>query len=237
MQEDDLLECPICFEKMTDIAFPFSASDDGACNHSFCMGCMQGIYDLSQNHGRFPQCPICRRTINSFVRNQLASSLVSCIDRLKVTMRETKESTQERDRKITTENESMAQRISELEGELVKSNSSSQGEAERSGHMRKMLHLLESEKDILSEHLRDMQKDLNIKVEVLDQTERRISELEQLVKHHQDTSTHAFEEAEQARAREDELLSENKSKEDQIQALRAEKKTTRGEVERGRGTY
>lgn len=197
-----MLECPICFEKMTDIAFPFSVPDDGgACNHSFCMGCMQGIYELSKTHGKFPTCPICRRTINSFVRNQLASNLVTCMDKLKVTLRESKERAHERDRKFSMDAEHMTQRIAELEGDLVKANTNNQGEAERSGHMRKMLGLLESEKSILSGHLQDIQNDMRVKEGELDEAKRRIDELEQLVQNHQEDSDSVRNELEETKKR------------------------------------
>jgi 5'-deoxynucleotidase YfbR-like HD superfamily hydrolase len=75
----------------------------------------------------------------------------------------------------------MLHRIASLEGDLAKSNSNAHGESERNGHMRKMFHLLESEKNILAGHLQDLQSELKGKDDDSERALKRIDELERIV--------------------------------------------------------
>jgi len=91
------LDCPVCWNQLLDeivITTTSAGEGNGFCNHSMCSKCFD---KLREEAGGQPKCPLCRRTILSVTKNQLAMNIMAALAKEKGTTKPTAPSQTTRD--------------------------------------------------------------------------------------------------------------------------------------------
>jgi len=230
MDDDDAQwECPVCLDKMQEIGFPLSAPES-PCTHSFCIPCTLSLSETAKIKAKPLTCPICRRDIYGFVINQIASRMLTELDKCKDLLRDMKEKekdTHKRERKLAQDNNATSLRVAHLEGELAKAVSDRQCEADRNEHLKKMCKLVEMEKETLSERLQDLQKKLQGELE---ESSRRIGIMENEVSEYQNQLRIATEETARAENENAELRARIQDTEARIAHAQEEKRALEARI-------
>lgn len=75
--DQGIFSCPICLNLLRDpVSIP--------CGHSYCMSCVQGIWDREEAKGKIPSCPQCRQTYSPrpiLLKNTMLAALMEEINK------------------------------------------------------------------------------------------------------------------------------------------------------------
>lgn len=126
------------------------------------------------------------------------------------------------------DNSSMSLKVAQLEGELAKTLSDHQCEADRNEHLKKMFNLMEMEKEALAERLMDLQRKLQAELE---ESSRRIGIMENEVAEYQNQLRITTDEVTKSESEKKELMTRINEMENNINRAYEEKRAVEEQME------
>eukprot|EP01112_Ceratiomyxa_fruticulosa_P022855 TRINITY_DN8508_c0_g2_i2.p1 TRINITY_DN8508_c0_g2~~TRINITY_DN8508_c0_g2_i2.p1 ORF type:complete len:749 (-),score=150.74 TRINITY_DN8508_c0_g2_i2:119-2365(-) len=169
------LECPICLERMEEVAFlhvdptsPSSSSPSSPSTHTphthfctCCLKCAKRIEDKCKSTGKPFQCAFCRRNIIGYSKNRSASDLIIEVNKYVSLFNN------ERQEKSSLENN-----VSELRSDIARLRT----EEQRLRDVRHMFESIQEEKFIAEGQVKRLQAEINEKTEEVTRLEERARE-------------------------------------------------------------